>query len=170
MPNFGGGFFSNVGGGVSDFFQGLGDQAKAEGDRLEGQRYQEAAGLADKNAAFTAQSEAIQEYQAGRSAEKTIGGIKADVAANGFTEGGSALDILRDSANQAALQAGVLKQQGLITEAGYQEQAASYRIMAQAADKAASAEDTAATGAFISGGIKIAAAAFGAFMPTPTPT
>jgi hypothetical protein len=104
MPNFGGGFFSNIGGGVSDFFAGLGDQAKAEGDRLEGQRYEEAAGLADLNAQFTSQSEAIQEYQAGRSAEKTIGSIRADVAASGFTEGGSALHILRDSANQNALQ------------------------------------------------------------------
>jgi hypothetical protein len=75
-----GGLFTGLGGGVSGFFQGLGDFSKAEGDKLEGQSYELAAGLADQNAAFTAQSEAIQEYQAGRSAEQTIGGIHADVA------------------------------------------------------------------------------------------
>jgi hypothetical protein len=161
------GMFSNVGSGVSGFFQGLGDQAKAQGDRLEGQRYEEAAGLADLNAAFTVQSEALQEFQAGRAAEQTIGSIHADVAASGFTEGGSALDILRDSANQAALQGAVLKQQGLITEAGYQEQAASYRIMADAANKAASAEDTAAMGSFIGAGVSVAAGAAKLLMPVP---
>jgi hypothetical protein len=158
-------FFSNIGSGVGGFFQGLGDQAKAEGDRLEGQAYQEAAGLADLNAQFTVQSEALQEFQANRTAEKTIGGVRADVAASGFTEGGSALDILRDSANQAALQGAVLKQQGLITEAGYQEQAASYRIMAEAANKAASAEDTASFGSFLGAGVSIAAAAYRLLSP-----
>jgi hypothetical protein len=166
VPQIGSGFFSNIGAGVSGFFQGEADLAKAQGDKLEGQAYTEAAGLADQNAAFTVQSEALQEFQANRSAEKTIGGIQADVATNGFTQGGSALDILRDSANQNALQAATLKQQGLITEAGYQEQAASYRIMADAASKAASAEQTAATGSFIGAGISVASAAF-SLLPVP---
>jgi hypothetical protein len=50
----------------------------------------------------------------------------------------------------------VLKQQGLITEQGYKEQAASYDNMAAAAGNAASAEKMAATGDFITGGLRIA--------------
>jgi hypothetical protein len=47
----------------------------------------------------------------------TLGGQEADVAGAGFSEGGSALDLLRSSASQGALTHAVLGQQGLITEA-----------------------------------------------------
>ncbi len=55
----------------------------------------------------------------------------------------------------------VLGEQGLITEAGYQEQADSYRKMASAADIAIQVDKLAATGSFIAGGISAAAAVFG---------
>jgi hypothetical protein len=48
----------------------------------------------------------------------------------------------------------VLGEQGLITEAGYKEQAASYRTMADAAGMAAQADDSAGKAAWISAGIK----------------
>ncbi len=44
------------------------------------------------------------------------------MAGAGLGESGSALDILRDSASQGALTKATLGQQGLINEAGYQEQ------------------------------------------------
>jgi hypothetical protein len=64
---------------------------------------------------------------------------------------------LRDSASQGALTHAVLGQQGLITEAGYQEQATSYQNMATAATNAGNAGNDAATFADITGGIKMIA-------------
>ena len=45
----------------------------------------------------------------------------------------------------------VLGQQGLIEEAGYEQQAASYRLMSEAANQAATAADHAAQGAQLAG-------------------
>lgn len=187
---------SDITGAVSDLFQGFGDEAsasadlskaaaarvgaqadllKAQGDTLEGQQYGEAATLSDLNAQFTEQSTRIQEAQADRTLFGALGAERSSVAASGFGEGGSAGDILRSSASQGALNRAVLTQQGLITEAGYKEQADSYRTMQQAAgiavqedtlaaqeenitaqgyQSAASAANTAATGSFIGGAIK----------------
>ena len=92
-----------------------------------------------------------------RETMNTLGGQQADVAGAGFAASGSALDLLRDSASQGALTHAVLGQQGLITEAGYNEQAASYKIMQGAANDAGNAENNAATAAEITGGIKMIA-------------
>jgi hypothetical protein len=153
-----GGTFTNIGGAVSDLFSASAFKTKAAGQRIEAEEFQLAAGLADQNEKFTEQSTAIQQSQADRAIEKTIGGQQAAVAASGFAAGGSALDLLRDSANQGALHKAVLAQQGLITEAGYNEQAASYRLLSSASDLAASAADKAAGNATTSAYIKFAAA------------
>ena len=81
-----------------------------------------------------------------RAIEKTIGGQQAEVAASGFGAAGSALDLLRDSAAQGALHKAVLAQQGLITEAGYEEQAKSYNLQAEAANMRDSWSRAATTG------------------------
>ena len=47
---------------------------------------------------------------------------------------------MRDSASQGALTSAVMGQQGLITEAGYKEQADSYALMSGAARMAAAGE------------------------------
>lgn len=188
--------FSDFGAAASDIFAGQADQAKAgaaeaqanqartasqadllksQGDLAEGVAYGKAAGLADENAAFTAQSTAIQQAQADRTLFLSTGETKADIASSGFGEGGSAGDILRSSASQGALNRAVLGQQGLITEAGFTEQASSYRSMQSAAglasqedvlasqgelqaaagyEQEASADRTAATGSDISAVIK----------------
>lgn len=122
------------------------DLLKGQGDLVEGEMYGTAASLADTNAAFTAQSTAIQTAQADRSLFGVLGSESAGIASSGFGEGGSAGDILRSSASQGALNRAVLGQQGLITEAGYQEQASSYRSMQTAAGIASQAEDVSATG------------------------
>jgi hypothetical protein len=71
---------------------------------------------------------------------QTIGGQRASVAAAGFASGGSAGDIMRDSASQGALAKGVLAQQGVISEAGYDEQAKSFQTMAAAGRTTAAGE------------------------------
>jgi hypothetical protein len=146
--------FSDVGGGVSDIFAGFGDTAKAGGDFAEAQSYTLAAKLAQQNEDFTKTSTAIKEAQQSREMTMTLGGQEADVAGAGFSEGGSALDLLRDSAAQGALSHAVLGQQGLITEAGYDEQKASYTNMANAATAAGNAANQAAGFADVMGVIQ----------------
>ena len=168
---FGATTISDFGGGVSDLFAASADQTKADalrlkaqGDVLEGQNYGLASDLATQNEQFTAQSTAIKQAQLDRSITQTIGGQQADVAGAGFAASGSALDLMRDSASQGALTKAVAGQQGLITEAGYQEQATCYTNMQAAAGLAAQedtlaagAADKAAEGADITGGLKIVA-------------
>jgi hypothetical protein len=160
QSGFGPATFQDISGGVSDLFAASADRARARGIRIEGEQYVQAAALADLNATFTKESTDIKEYQTQRSIFQTLGSQAADVASSGFAKSGSALDLERDSATQGAMTAAVLGQQGLITEAGYEEQAASYRLMADAANNAATAADHAAHGAEIAGYINFAAAAF----------
>jgi hypothetical protein len=157
--------FSDFGGAVSDLFAASADRSKAAGLRIEGQEYTLAAGLATQNAQYTQISTNIKEFQAQRDIFQTLGKQQADVASSGFQEAGSALDLLRDSAQQGALNTAVLGAQGQIQEAGYEEQAASYTLMAQAASMAATASDKAAQGATIAAGFRFASALF-SFIPT----
>ena len=158
------GTFSNIGGAVSDLFQASAFRTKGQGLRTEANEYLLSRDLAFQNEAFTKNSTEIQETQASRAIEKTLGGQAAQVAASGFGNAGSALDLLRDSANQGALQKAVLSQQGLITEAGYEQQAQSYNLMAANAQMAAQASDKAAQGATMSAYIKGATAVAGLFL------
>jgi hypothetical protein len=155
---FGGSTVSTAGAGVSDIFAGFGAEAKGQGDLLEQQNYLQAAKFAQQEAEFAKQSTAIQEMQQSREISKSLGQTTADVAGAGFATSGSALDLLRESAAQGAITKQVTQVQGNIQEAGYKEQAASYSNMAAAAGIAASAENKAATGDFIAGGIQGAAA------------
>ena len=113
---------------------------KATGDLAEASNYDLASTLATANEQFTAQSTRIQEQQQARAETQAIGGAEASVGGAGFAASGSALDIMRDSANQGALAKGVLAQQGAITEAGYDEQAKSFTTMANAGRATAAGE------------------------------
>lgn len=162
---FGVGTFNAAGGAVDDLFAAKGLRMKAEGQVMEALRYGEAAAFADKNARFTETSTAIKDVQLQRKGYLALGSIEADVAGSGFTEGGSAMDILRDSAAQASLERSVAGYQGLIAEEGYQQQADSYRSMAAASQLAAKASRDAANAKEISAGIKGATAVFSLFTP-----
>lgn len=118
--------------------QGL--RLKAQGDLAEAGNYDRAAGLAQQNEAFTAQSTRVQQAQLDRQVTQAIGGQQASVAGAGFASSGSALDLMRDSASQGALAHGVLGQQGAITEAGFDEQAKSFQTMAAAGRATAAGE------------------------------
>lgn len=161
---FGSGTVSSVGSAVNDLFAAEGHKSKAKGLRIEAENYDLASGFALKNEQFTKTSTEIKQAQLDRDIYKTIGGQAADVAGGGFAASGSALDIMRDSASQGALTKAVGEQQGLITEEGYDVQAKTYTNMGEAARIAASAEDTAATGAYWSAGFH-AASAVASFLP-----
>lgn len=149
--------FSDSGTAVSDIFAGFGDELKAKGEAFEQQSYEEAAALAGQEAQFTEQSTAIKEAQANRQLLGSLGRTRADIAGAGFAASGSALDILRNSAQEGATTKAVVGEQGLITEAGYEEQQQSYLNMANAAGEAIKADKLAATGAFIGAGISAVA-------------
>jgi hypothetical protein len=159
--------FSDFGAGISDLFAASADRSKAQGDLLEAKNYDLAAKYAQQEEQFTVESTAIQKMQAERATYQSMSQTKADVAGGGFAASGSSLDILAQSASQAALQQAVIQRQGLITEAGYEEQAQSYLNMESAADMAASAEKKAATGAEIGAGFQFAAAIASLFNPGP---
>lgn len=158
--------FTDIGGAVTDIFgsqaTAKGLQIKAMGDIAEGQAYDLASKLALQNAQFTEQSTAIKEMQQQRELTMSLGETRADIAASGFAASGSGLDILRESASQGALAHQVLGQQGLITEAGYKEQAESYNILSAAAKQTAAAEQQLAseekTAGYFGAAIKGAAA------------
>ncbi len=154
---FGPSTLNDFAGAAADLFGASADKAKAQGDLIEKQNYLQAADLALQNEKFTELSTSIKQAQLDRSIYQTIGGEKADVAGAGFAASGSSLDLLRDSASQGALTKAVAGQQGLITEAGYKEQAQSYQNMAEAAQIAADAENNAAKTSTITGIIKGAA-------------
>ena len=155
--NFNTAGLGSIAGGVSDLFSAMGYKAKAQGDVFEQQNYQLAATLADQNEQFTEWSTALKQSTEDRQLFNSLGQTKADVAGAGLAESGDALDILRQSAQEGAQARAVIGEQGLISEAGYREQAQSYRNMAAAAQVAIDAENKAAQGAEITGAIKIAA-------------
>ncbi len=180
-----GGFASaatDFAGAASSLFAGFGAKTKAQmyriesqadllkglGAQLEGQSYQKAHDLALTNEEYAKESTAIQGVQATRATNLSLGAGRAAIGASGLEESGSALDVLADSARQGELHRQIVAQQGLISEAGYQEQADVYTNMvaasgvavegAKLASKehlmAADAEETAAMGNFITAGIK----------------
>lgn len=161
---FGNKTFDYGAGAVGDLLQGQATakslRLKAEGSRVEGQNYDLAAVLAGQNEEFSRQSTGVKLTMADRQLYQTIGGQQSQLAASGFANAGSALDILRDSASQGALTHSLVQQQGLMEEASYHEQQTAYANLAQYAKYAASVEeeqaDTAITNSYITAGIKTA--------------
>lgn len=153
-------------GAVEDLFKGQATSGalklKAQGDEAEAGNYDLAAELARQNSEFTKVSTGIKETQEQRQIYLGLGTTKADIGAAGFTESGSAIDLLRDSAAQGALTKAVIGEQGLITEAGYDEQSQAYTNMASIARSTAAGErdlaHQATRNSYITAGIKGAAA------------
>jgi hypothetical protein len=152
---FGSGTISSIGGAVQDLFAADASAAKsrtkAQGLRIEAENYDLASDYAKRNEKFTELSTSIKQLQLDRGITQTLGGQAADVAGAGFAASGSALDLMRDSAQQGALTKAVAGTQGLITEEGYRVQATSYTNMAAAARLTAAAEEKAADDAETAG-------------------
>lgn len=168
---FGSGTVRDVGGAVNDIFSSRATASslrlKAQGDIVEGQNYDLASQLARQNAQYEEMATKVKAQQIQRQQFLGIGTERADIAGAGLTMSGSALDLLRDSAGQGALQKQVVTEQGQITEAGYNEQATAYSNLATYAKMAASEEQSQAkqalTAGWVSAGFKIASAITGVF-------
>lgn len=117
--------FGDFGGAVSDLFG-------AQGSSQAAGAYEKAAQIALTNEALTRRSTAIQEQQQNIQTYKVIGSENAEVAGAGFTQGGSAGDLLRSSAQQASLSKQLISTQGEINAQGYEQQAQAYEGQAQA--------------------------------------
>lgn len=120
-----GGILGGVGGAVDSLFSGIGS-LKAAG------AYTKASQIALQNAQLSTESTAIQQTQAARKVYQSIGGQEADVAGAGFAASGSALDLLRSSAEQGALQKQLIGVQGIINTNSYEQQATAYQAQAAA--------------------------------------
>lgn len=118
--------FADIGSAASSIFSGIGELQSAKG-------YKKAAGFAGLNADISQQSADIQELMASRQVYKTMGGQQADVAGAGLASSGSALDLMRDSAQQGSLTKQLIANQGEINVMGYKAEEASYSSMASAA-------------------------------------
>lgn len=144
MPSIGGAIGA-IGGAVNDLFQSKATAAslrlKAQGNRVEAENYDLAGELSKQNLEFTKQSTAIKQVMTDRQIYQGVGTTQADVGGAGFAASGSALDIMRSGQAQGALTHQVVGQQGLITEAGYDEQTKSYANLAKYARYAAEVQD-----------------------------
>lgn len=121
--------FGGLGGGISDIFGGLGDFAEANA-------YSKASKIAASNAAIEVRTTALNEEMASRKIYQTIGSEKAGTAAAGFSNSGTALDLLRSSTEQGALTKQIIANQGQITAQGYLQESAAYKGMEKAANNA----------------------------------
>lgn len=133
--------FSLAGGAVTDLFGAAAAKTSAAGDRLEAASYRTAAGNANDNATFAQTSADVADFQQARTNYQATGQTEAEVGGAGFSNSGSSLDILRDSAREGSLARSMITQQGAINVESYHEQANALNTQAQAADMAASAQD-----------------------------
>lgn len=140
----------------TDTGQELGDQAQAQGYTNEANAYTNAenayggvegayataATLANQNATLETAAGNVQQYQEGLQAKQTIGSQRAGIAAAGFGNSGSALNLLAASNRQAALTQALTGINTNIAVTGYKQQAA-----AATGQENAAVAQAAATGA-----------------------
>ena len=120
--------------GVSDLGSAVSDLFGSKAAGASASSYQEAQAIADQNAKIAAAATNTQEMQETRALQKSLGTTAADVSGAGFASSGSALDIVRDSAMEGALNKALTAEQGAITVNSYEEQAGMFGGMAEAAN------------------------------------
>lgn len=128
---------SGYGTGLEDIGSGIADLFGMQGSNEGAKAYKQAASIAQSNEAITNRSTAIQQFQENQTITKAIGTEQAGVAGAGFTNDGSAADLLRSSQQQAALSKQLIANQGEITAQGFASQASAYEGQASAASAAA---------------------------------
>jgi hypothetical protein len=139
VPSGSGGFSfgtGNVGAGIANIGGVVQDLFASQGDKAEAAQYRQASQDALEAAQFQQILTGVQQTQEKRALTMTIGSEQAGYATSGLAASGSALDVMRASTQQGALQQQVSAYQGAQQEYGYEEQAKSYDAMAAAADKA----------------------------------
>ncbi len=95
-----------------------------EGANAEADAYAKEGALATGNAQTEALAEQVRSYQIDRGVDKVVGGQSAAVAANGFQQSGSAIDIMRSSYQQGHLQSQLSAMTSEETQRGFLESAA----------------------------------------------
>ena len=129
MANYGQAI-GDVGGAVSDLYGAKGALATAGS-------YGEAQTIAEQNAKIVKQATEIKNIQIGRETYRTLGAQQAEVGGAGFAASGSALDLLRSSASQGAMEKAINEENGIIQEQSYLEQAGLFGGMQKAAKASA---------------------------------
>lgn len=103
---------------MSDYFGAAGDLLQGAGSLFGGLTAaagdRKAADFYGRAAALTGVASGLKETAVTRQVYQTLGGARADVAANGLTQTGSAEDVLRSSAQQGALSKALVSIQGNI--------------------------------------------------------
>jgi hypothetical protein len=141
-----GGAIQTIGGAIGSLFE-------TQGNAAEAQSYTQAAVLEGQNAQLTEAATRIQETQTARTVAQSLGTTQADVAGAGFTESGSALDIIRSSAQQGALATALVNVQGAINENAYAAEEGKYYAQAKAANEAGTANTVGAIANIASGAL-----------------
>jgi hypothetical protein len=138
--NLGSNTFSSLSTGVGDLGGAAGSIFGAIGSFEAAGSYGTEAAIAGENEGLEAESVKVQQYQADRRINETIGSQAAGVAANGFANSGTALSLLKDSTTQGHMTDAMINLQGDIQENAYYEQ-----------QQAALAQESAATAGGIAG-------------------
>jgi hypothetical protein len=117
---------------MTDFAGAAGSIFSAFGDFAEAAGYNTAASLEKQNAGYERLSGEIQLTAQNRQIYQTIGAEEAGTGANGLTNSGSALSVLRSSQQQAGLQRGLTELQTNINVNSSLERAAADSAQATA--------------------------------------
>lgn len=111
---------------MADYFGAAGDLLQGAGSLFGGQAAaagsKQAASYYFKAADLTNLQTGLKETALNRQVYQTLGGARADVAANGLEQSGSAEDVMRSSAQQGSLAKSVAQLQGDITAQSYTAQ------------------------------------------------
>jgi len=118
-----------IGGAVSDLFGAFGSFQQAGA-------LSKASKASYENADITRRSTAIELAQKDQEVFRVVGAQQAATAAAGFTTGGTAGDLLRMSAQQAALSEQLIQNQGELTARGYEAEGASQKSQQKASNAA----------------------------------
>jgi hypothetical protein len=154
--NFGGlsSGLSGIGGVAVDIAAAMGGRVTAAGYRDAANSFGQAQYLAEQNALQSQVAGRLQRAQLARQVYMTTGAQEAITGANGFQIGGSAADIIRNTAQQGALAAQLSSEQTGININSYLAQADADRREQQQAEAAAKAAESSVTGGFLGAAFK----------------
>lgn len=117
--------WGTFGGAAGDLLGGIGGFVGAKG-------YKKAAKLARENARLAHVATEIENRQQERQIYQVIGAQQAATGAAGFSLSGSAIDLMKSSAQQGSLDQALISNQGLIEENTYLAQASQYEAAGKA--------------------------------------
>lgn len=125
--------FADLGLAVTDLFGSRGAKSSAGS-------YDEAARIAKENALLTQAATRTKALLLQRQITRSLGSTQAAVAGAGFQASGSALDIMRSSAEEGAVTKALNEEQGAISVNSYLAQSQQFSAMAKAARSSATGQ------------------------------